>query len=304
MIGIKVPATTANMGPGFDCIGMALNIYNELTVEEAGRFSIEIARGQALALRETPNEENMIYQAMTHFYSQIGKRIPTLRLTQNDEIPMARGLGSSAACIVSGLMAANELSGLRLSRDELALMASRIEGHPDNVVPAILGGMIVGAMDSGEMKYVKVVPPEDLSFVLCIPDFTVHTSKARGVLPAQYTREDAVFNASRTALFVASMMSGAWDNLRMATQDRIHQPYRSQLIPNMDAIFAEALELDAKGVFLSGAGPTIIAIVVRKRESEFVREMGSRLKTLSGVWEIRTARADNEGARVVREGSG
>ena len=304
MTAVKVPATTANIGPGFDCIGMALDIYNELTVEEADKFSIEIASGaDALSLSEALNEENMIYQAITHYYSQIGKQIPTLRLIQNDEIPIARGLGSSAACIVAGLMAANELSGLRLSREELAKMASRIEGHPDNVVPAILGGMIVGAMDSSEIKYVKVTPSDDLSFVLCIPGFTVHTSKARGVLPAQYTREDAVFNASRTALLAASMMSGNWDNLRMATQDRIHQPYRAQLIPDMDAIFDAALELDAKGVFLSGAGPTIIAIVMKKYVSEFVRELGSRLKTLSGVWEIKTARADNDGAQIIKEGS-
>jgi len=299
MINIRVPATTANMGPGFDCIGMALeDIYNELTVEEADRFSIEITSEKSASM--PTSGDNMICQAMSMFYSKIDRPMPTLRLRQNDGIPIARGLGSSAACIVAGLMAANELSGSKLSREELAQMASAVEGHPDNVAPAILGGLISGAMDSDEMKYVKITPSNELSFAVFIPDFQVLTEKARGVLPPLYSRADAVFNASRASLFVASMMSGNWDNLRVATQDKIHQPYRSQLIPDMDDIFADSLELGAKGVFLSGAGPTLLAIVMKKHEAEFVSEMKKRLGYMKDTWELRAVQADNNGAQIVR----
>ena len=297
MIKIKVPATTANMGSGFDCIGIALDLHNELTVHEADAFSIEAAGSESTAVPVT--KDNMIYNTIEQFYAQIGKTVPTLRLSQTDNIPMARGLGSSAACIVAGLLAANELSKQGLPREELAQIASSIEGHPDNVVPAILGGLVVGAIDSGEMKYVKITPSDELSFALFIPDFSLLTEKARGVLPITYSREDVIFNVSRASLFIASMMSGNWDNLRVATQDRIHQPYRKQLIPDWDAIFESSMEFGAKSVLLSGAGPTILAIVMKKHEDEFVARMSSRLESLQNTWQLRALRPDNEGAQVL-----
>jgi len=297
VIKIKVPATTANMGSGFDCIGIALDLHNELTVHEADAFSIEAAGSESTAVPVT--KDNMIYNTIEQFYAQIGKTVPTLRLSQTDNIPMARGLGSSAACIVAGLLAANELSKQGLPREELAQIASSIEGHPDNVVPAILGGLVVGAIDSGEMKYVKITPSDELSFALFIPDFSLLTEKARGVLPITYSREDVIFNVSRASLFIASMMSGNWDNLRVATQDRIHQPYRKQLIPDWDAIFESSMEFGAKSVLLSGAGPTILAIVMKKHEDEFVARMSSRLESLQNTWQLRALRPDNEGAQVL-----
>ncbi|MCL2618639.1 MAG: homoserine kinase, partial [Defluviitaleaceae bacterium] len=169
MMTIRVPATTANMGPGFDCTGMALNIYNELTAEESDRLSINITGGTSASMPVT--KDNLIYTTISRTFARMGKPAPNLRITQKDSIPVARGLGSSAACIVAGLLAANELCGGGCSRDELARMACSIEGHPDNVVPAMLGGLVTGATDASGLRYVRIEPSDELSFALFIPSF-------------------------------------------------------------------------------------------------------------------------------------
>lgn len=300
MLKVKVPATTANMGAGFDCFGMALNLYNEVTVEESERFLIKInskTRNGASTTHTT--KDNLIYQVITRFYDDLGKKIPELKLTQNDNIPMTRGLGSSSACIVAGLLAANELTGKPLSKDELAKMACQIEGHPDNVAPAIYGGFIVAVMEGEKLHHVKVEPSDALSFVAFIPNFQLSTAKARRILPQNYSRADAIFNISRASLFVASLISENWDNFPVSVDDRIHQPYRGVLIPNMDTLFEYAKDAGAKGVFMSGAGPTIIAIVLREYEKEFENKMKLFVKEFKKTWEIRILHADLNGAQVL-----
>ncbi|MDR0273036.1 MAG: homoserine kinase, partial [Clostridiales bacterium] len=237
MLKIKVPATTANMGAGFDCLGMALNLYNEITVEESEKFSIEIKSKSKDVLHTT--KDNLIYKVITHFYDEIGKKVPELKITQNDSIPITRGLGSSSACIVAGLFAANELTGNTFSKDELAQMACQIEGHPDNVAPAVYGGIIIAVLEGEEQKlhHVKIIPSDALSFVTFIPNFQLSTAKARRILPKAYTRADAIFNISRASLFVASMMSENWENLKIAVDDRVHQPFRGIFVQNMEKIF-------------------------------------------------------------------
>ncbi|MCL2199669.1 MAG: homoserine kinase [Defluviitaleaceae bacterium] len=298
MLKIKVPATTANMGAGFDCLGMALDLYNEITVEESEVFSIKIKQpvGKQFATRD-----NLIYQVISRFYDEVGKKMPELALTQDDNIPMTRGLGSSSACIVAGLFAANELAGRPLCKDELAQMACRIEGHPDNVAPAVYGGMIIAVLEGEEHKlhHVKIAPSEELSFVTLVPDFQLSTAKARRILPQEYSRADVIFNVSRASLFVASMMSGNWDNLGVAVNDRVHQPYRGSLIPNMDRIFEHALGSGAKGIFMSGAGPTLIAISSRKDEKTLARKMKAFVKDFNETWEVKILHADLEGAQVI-----
>jgi len=298
MLKIKVPATTANMGAGFDCLGMALNLYNEITVEESDKFSIEIKNRKN---NHHTTKDNLIYQAITRFYDETGKKVPELKLTQIDNIPITRGLGSSSACIVAGLFAANELTGNPLSKDELAQMACQIEGHPDNVAPAVYGGMIIAVLEGDERKlhHVKIMPSDELSFVTFIPDFQLSTAKARRILPKAYTRADAIFNISRASLFVASMMSENWDNLTVSVNDRIHQPYRGMFVPNMDEIFEHAMQSGAKGVFMSGAGPTIIAIVMRKNEKEFANKMKHQLKKYDNTWETKILHADLQGAKII-----
>lgn len=298
MIHIRIPATSANMGPGFDSIGVALTLYNHLWVEALppGQLVITIKRKQAI---EIPTDEtNLIYQTMKFFYGQRGLPMPGIHLVQEDFIPMVRGLGSSAACIVGGLIAANELSGRPCDREGLAQMAARLEGHPDNSNPAIFGSMVVGAQDARTMRHVRLTLPEDLIFATMVPAFPVSTAASRGVLPEKYTRSEAVFNVSRGALLVASIMSGKYENLPMAMEDKIHQPYRSSLIPNMELIFEKAREFGALACYLSGAGSTLMAMVRKEQSLTFQEQMDGFLQSLPDGWQLTLLRADLDGAKI------
>ncbi|AMJ40070.1 MAG TPA: homoserine kinase [Clostridium sp.] len=300
MIHIKIPATSANMGPGFDSIGVALELYNHLWVEAIPQgLKIEVKRKQEI---EIPvDESNLIYQTMKYFYDQKGLVLPGIHLIQEDYIPMVRGLGSSAACIVGGLIAANELAGRPCDKEELAQMAAKLEGHPDNSNPAIFGSMVVGALDEEKMMHVRIALPEDLVFATMVPSFPVSTAKARGVLPDGYSRGEVVFNVSRGALLVASIMSGKLENLSMAMEDKIHQPYRSQLIPNMGEIFQRAKTYGALASYLSGAGSTLMAMVKKEQSNQFQKDMSAYLKTLPDHWQLTLLKADLEGAKVETE---
>ena len=294
MIKVKVPATTANMGPGFDCIGMALTMYNIVYAEEIEQgLEIIIQDGN----KAIPTDEtNMIYKTICYFYNIIKKPIPGLRIIQQDSIPHTRGLGSSAACIVAGLHIANAMSHSFFSKEELVQIAAQLEGHPDNTSPAILGGMTIGAMNEKDMKYVKVRVAENLHFAVMIPEFTLSTELARGVLPATVSLKDAVYNTSRAALLSASMITGDIENLEMAMNDRLHQPYRVPLIPNMESVLEEAKNYGAKGTYLSGAGPTLVAVV--KNVVDFRHHMVKYLDGIEGDWQVQMLQADNEGAKV------
>nr|WP_294682837.1 homoserine kinase [uncultured Anaerotignum sp.] len=300
MIHIQIPATSANMGPGFDSIGLAVQLYNHIWVEEQeSGLTIEVKRKQEI---EIPTDEtNLIYQTMQFFYEKKGLKMPGVHLIQEDEIPMARGLGSSAACIVGGLLAANELAGRPCDREELAQMAASLEGHPDNSNPALFGGMVVGAQTEEKMGYVRLELPEDLIFAVMVPDFPVSTSASRSVLPESYTRKDVVFNASRAALLVASVMTGKYENFDMAMQDRIHQPYRAKLIDGMEDIFEHAKAFGAVATYLSGAGSTLMAMVTRDKAAGFQKEMAAYLGTLPHNWKLQLLQADREGAKIETE---
>jgi len=300
MLHIKVPATSANMGSGFDSIGVALQLYNHLWVEEiSSGLEIEIKRKQEISI--PTDEHNLIYKTIRYFYEQKQLPMPGVRLIQEDFIPMVRGLGSSAACIVGGLVAANELAGRPCDSEELAQMASRLEGHPDNATPAIFGSMVVGAQDDQFMKYARIELKDDLLFAIMIPDFPMSTAKSRGVLPDSYSRAEAVFNISRSALLVASMLTGKYENLEMAVEDKIHQPYRSQLIPGMDDIFDCAKKNGALACYLSGAGSTLMAIIKTKDADLFENSMSQYLATISGGWKLSLLKPDKDGAMVESE---
>jgi homoserine kinase len=260
MIKVTTPATTANLGPGFDSIGMALSVTNTLCAEESDSLSIEVRMPQVPPI--PTDEDNLIYKTIKGFYDELGFSFPGVHMIQEDNIPLTRGLGSSAACVVSGLLAANALSGAGLSKEDLLQMAARLEGHPDNAAPAMLGGIVVGAMRGQRLYCSRLDAPglDRLNFALLIPDFPLPTEKARNVLPSSYSREDAVFNASRAALLVAALAQGEHDLLECAFEDRFHQPYRSALIPNMAEIFSECKRAGALATFLSGAGPTLISV--------------------------------------------
>jgi len=300
MMHIKVPATSANMGPGFDSIGIALQLYNHLWFEEIPE-GLEIIVKRKQALEVPTNQSNLIYKTMVDFFAENGMVMPGVRLIQEDFIPMTRGLGSSAACIVAGLMAANHISGLHYSKDELSQIAARIEGHPDNSNPAIFGSMVVGALDENKMCHVRLDMPEDLVFAIMVPNFPVSTEASRGVLPAQISRQDAIFNASRAALLVASMYAGNYENLSMAMEDKLHQPYRKQLIPEMDRIFKAAKGYGAIASYLSGAGSTLMAVLTADKADEFKEKMSAYLCSIPHEWELTLLKPDTKGAQIITE---
>ena len=300
MMHIKVPATSANMGPGFDSIGVALELYNHLWFEEIEQ-GVEIIVKKEHEIKIPTDKNNLIYKTMVDFFAETGNVMPGVRLIQKDDIPMVRGLGSSAACIVAGLLAANHMSGCHYSREQLAQIAAKIEGHPDNSNPALFGGMVVGALDHNEMRHVKLDLPKDLVFAIMVPDFPVSTEDSRKVLPDMYTKTDAVFNASRAALLVASIYAGDYENLAMAMQDRIHQPYRSQLIPDMDRIFKAAKNYGALATYLSGAGSTLMAVLTDDKAEVFQQKMAAYLKAIPNEWQLTLLKPDTKGAQLIAE---
>ncbi len=301
MLHIQVPATTANMGPGFDSIGMAFKLYNNVWVKRLpdGNPKVVFTIKRNPELTVPTDETNLIYQTIVRFYKEldIKDRIPPIEITQEDYIPSTRGLGSSAACIVAGLYAANWLSGVGLTKDELANLATLIEGHPDNVAPAIFGGIVIGVMAGQRLEYIKLDNPglKRLKFAVMIPDFPLSTEKARGILPDNIKMKDGIFNASRTALMTAALLTGDFDKLRVAMDDCFHQPYRARILPDMEEIFGAAKGFGCKGIFLSGAGPTIIAAVT---EDDFNNKMGQYLSGLKDKWSISFIEPDFDGTKA------
>lgn len=258
MIRVQVPATTANLGPGFDCLGMALEFYNVVEIIPISQGTVIEVSGEGA--NEIPKDEkNLVYQAVQRVFRQVGYSPSGLKLRLSNQIPVARGLGSSTSAIVGGVIAANLLSGGKLSLKEIISLASLLEGHPDNVAPAVLGGIVVSVQVEGEVKYLKIQPPQGLKCVVAIPDFPMFTKASRDMLPSQVSFQDAVFNVGRTALLVAALQQGDLSLLGAAMEDRIHQSMRSSIIPGFKKVLAAAKLAGARGVTLSGAGPAVIA---------------------------------------------
>jgi homoserine kinase len=258
-VKVRVPGTTANCGPGFDTVGIACTIYSELELilSEKGNLTIEID-GEGKGCIPT-DENNIIYQAVRTVLDKVGKPYQGIYLKLYNKIPLARGLGSSAAAIVGGLIAANAATGNTLTKEEIFSIATIIEGHPDNVAPAIFGGITISVMQGDQPVYLRFLPEKTLSMVVAIPEFNLSTHRARQVLPDIITMKDAVFNISRVALLIGSLCKGEFHHLQYALEDKVHQPYRQQLIPGMQQVFHAAIAKGAYGAALSGAGPCLIA---------------------------------------------
>jgi len=257
----KVPASTANLGPGFDALGMALSLYSWIEVAETddGKARLELF-GKELA-GVSADGDNLIWKAVRRVFDEAGVPLPALHIGFCTEIPLARGLGSSANAIVGGLAAANALIGSPLPDARLFEIATSLEGHPDNVGACLFGGIVAATWDGVRARHVRLDPPENLEVLVAIPAFHLRTEQARHALPDTYSRADAVFNIGRSSLLVAALAAGRLDLLGFAMQDRLHQPYRAALIPGMAKILAEAPEHGALGAALSGAGPTLLALV-------------------------------------------
>lgn len=295
MIKIRIPATSANLGAGFDALGLALSFYNYVEMEESDR--VEISSADDIAV--PTDESNLIYVSAKDLFEVCGKKLEGLKLRQTNNIPMARGLGSSSACIVAGLVGANTLLGNPLTTDDLVDLAAQIEGHPDNTAPALLGGIVTAVFDGRKVHWVKQEVFTKLKFAALIPDFELKTEKARACLPKEVSHKDAVYNLSRAALFSASLLTGKFENLRTAVHDKLHQPYRMELIPNCREVFDIAYTHGAYGVFISGAGPTIMAIADENNEF-FEGKMKFSLENagLTG-WQVREFHIDNDGTKLI-----
>ena len=294
MIKVTEPATSANIGPGFDSLGLALNISNTYSVEEIDEGLV--IEGCDL---KYANQDNLTYLAMIKCFEKVGYKPKGIKIVIESDIPVARGLGSSATCIVGGLIAANKISGCKLNKDELLDMATEMEGHPDNVAPALLGGMVVSVHED-KVYYSKIKVAPGIKFLALIPDFELSTKKARSILPKVIPHSDAVFNVGRVALMVSALQNGEFDLLKVAGQDKLHQHYRGTLINGYEEILNKSMELDAKCVFLSGAGPTIL-VAVDQDDNEIKENLREFLDKLRIRWEIKELKIDQDGAKV-REG--
>jgi homoserine kinase len=282
MIRVRVPATSANLGPGFDVIGVALSIFNEVWVEGSDK-KLEIEIFNEGADKISKDENNLVYRSFCKVFERVNKNPKSIKLVLKNTIPLARGLGSSSAAIVGGLVAGNAYLGFPLNDEELLRMAVEIEGHPDNVAPALFGGVTI-CTQIPKLLCVKL-PIFELDVVLAVPDFEIKTSDSRKILPKEVPFEDAKMNVTNVAFLITALYTKRYELLEIGMQDRLHQPYRSRLVPGFHEVLERAREAGALGVALSGSGPTIIALTkspqaVAQAMAETFEEHGVNVKTL------------------------
>jgi homoserine kinase len=337
-VTITVPATTSNLGPGFDCIGAALTLYNQFKFtrldlaplsspsvqgEETKGVSITVSGAEAEGVNT--GTDNLAYQAFLKLYEQLDKTPPPVQIEIQLGVPLARGLGSSATAILGGLVGANLLAGSPLDEIEVMNIAIALEGHPDNVVPALLGGCRLAATNlinepstgtnqafgNGDNPKSQIPNPKsnggweicdipwhsDIVPVVAIPDFELSTAEARRVLPAEYSRADAIFNAAHLGLLLRGLETGRGEWLRSALQDRIHQPYRKALIPGYDAVYSAAVAAGAYGMVISGAGSTVLALVDSAQAVTVEAAMAAAWKEEGITASVQALQIDWQGAR-------
>ena len=310
-VSVKVPATSANLGPGFDCLGIALPIYNTITIEETvlPGTGVEInlmSENQVIdemIFDNVPKDENsIVYKAVEMLYNSIGQEPSELKINIQSQIPITRGLGSSASVVVGALIAANKLLGSPADETALLSIATEVEGHPDNVAPAILGGFVMASQeDDGSIIVEKLEWPEEWDITVCIPDFELSTNIARSVLPDNIPMSDAVYNAKHLAMLIKAVNTKNAKLMKAALHDKLHQPYREKLVPGMKEIMEAFKHEDGViGCVLSGAGPSLLVISDKKYEHDKIES------TVREIWEgqsiktdIRTLKVEKQGAVII-----
>lgn len=290
---VTVPATSANIGVGYDCLGVALDYYLELMVSESE--SIEyLENGEEFSI---PLEENYIYSTIKLIEEKYNKKVPNYKVEIiKNEIPVSRGLGSSSSAIIAGILIADKFLGGILSEDDMAKLATEIEGHPDNVLPAIFGGMILASHDSENFYYSRIPFDNNIYFYVMIPDFKLSTEKARAVLPKEYKVSDLISNASKLGLLIDSFHRKNYDDLRFLLDDKVHQPYRFSLINNSEDIFNYSEKHGALGEYISGAGPTLISL--NYKDDRFFSAMKKELENLPDKWSLEMKKICTRGAET------
>lgn len=296
MFRVRVPASTANLGPGFDCMGVALQLYNTADFETTDSgFEINIT-DESRAYVPT-NENNLVYRAMDALFSMAGKKLEGVKVTVGSDIPVTRGLGSSSAGIVLGLVGGNHLLGDVFSKEELLKVACTLEGHPDNVTPALLGGFTVSYAEKDRVIYSRSEVSSNLTFAAMIPDFYLQTKKSRSVLPRFVSMRNASYNIAHASLLTSALTSGDMQLLSSCFRDRVHQRYRFPYIKSGEYIIRASRRFGAYGGYISGAGPTIMS-VVSKDNKEYEYNMNELIKTNLKNWHLVMLDADNTGACI------
>jgi len=347
IVTVTVPATTANLGPGFDCIGAALSLYNRFQfsrLEPSATEKLKITVTGQEAAKVKIDDSNLAYQAFIKLYGYLNQSPPPVAIHIDMQVPLARGLGSSATAIIGGLVGANELAGKPLSQVEVMQLAIELEGHPDNVVPALLGGcrlaasnappqpplskgglteesplregglaespplskggltesppLSKGGQGGGSWQICDIPWHPNIVPVVAIPDFELSTAEARQVLPADYSRADAIFNAAHLGLLLRALATGDRDWLRCALQDKIHQPYRQSLIQGYEAVQQAALNAGAYGMVISGAGPTLLALTAATNADAVEKAMAAAWIEFGVKADVRAIGIDTQGAQV------
>jgi homoserine kinase len=313
-VTVTVPATTANLGPGFDCIGAALSLYNRFQfsrLEPSATEKLKITVTGQEAAKVKIDDSNLAYQAFIKLYGYLNQSPPPVAIHIDMQVPLARGLGSSATAIIGGLVGANELAGKPLSQVEVMQLAIELEGHPDNVVPALLGGcrlaasnappqppQSLGGQGGGSWEICDIPWHPNIVPVVAIPDFELSTAEARKVLPADYSKADAIFNAAHLGLLVRALETGNENWLRCALQDKIHQPYRQSLIKGYEAVQQAALNAGAYGMVISGAGPTLLALTDVTSASAVEKAMAAAWGEFGVKADVRAIGLDTQGAQI------
>ena len=296
---VKVPASTSNLGPGFDVLGLALDLYNRYDFEITGETG-ELAYSSNLSPEAIPySKDNLVYRAFDYVFKKENKTSPSVKIHFDAQIPTTGGFGSSSTAIVAGLMAANQILGNPYDQNKLLKIGTQLDGHPDNITPAIAGGLVVCIYANSNHHYVKLDWDQNLFFVAITPDFKVPTANARSILPTQVDFPDAVFNIGYSSLLVAALAAKDTEVLKQCFKDRLHQRYRAQLVPGMRCVLDSGVEAGAIGTMLSGAGSTLIAVVDNQQVAETVGlAMQSAWLQSSVKSEIRYLRAVDNGASI------
>ena len=283
------------MGAGFDTLGVAVGLYNRIQIEEIPSGLEIINKNTQSFIPKDGN--NLIYSAMMYLFESVGYKPKGYRIVQNSKIPMTRGLGSSSACIIGGMLAANIISGRTLSYNEIIHLAAKMEGHPDNVGPALFGGFCVSLTD-GDKTIIKSTKIErDIKFAVIIPDFFVATKKSRGVLPSRVDFKDAVYNIGHASMFQAAMLTGDMNALKMSAKDKLHQQYRKNYVDGMEDIFEKTYALGSHATYLSGSGPTILSVLDGDYD-KFSDGMKKYFEENNLKWKCMILPIDNVGAVV------
>jgi len=301
MIKIQVPATTANLGPGFDCLGLALKLYLNLEIEEIAQGLVIEYQGKG-AEKFSVIKDTLIGKSAELVLKKIGqdKSKKGLKMKVFNQIPITRGLGSSASAIIGGIVGAARLYNINLSNQEILELALPLEGHMDNIVPALIGGLTL-AYKTGqeEIRWARIKTPRDLRVVVAIPDFTLSTEEMRKALPQKVILPEAVFNLSRSALLVNALQNSDWDVLAEAMEDRLHQPYRAPFIPGIGDMFIKIKKTGLAGVALSGSGPSVVSLTKKGREETISKIMKNAFLNVGITCRIMVLEVDLEGTKAV-----